>query len=269
MGSEALSKQDSQTRPIPAPRLGVDLRTAVLLAGAYGVAGAAASLLLLPLIAQHTDVKLPVPPPLFAILLAIQLTVVYGLLGWAGLRMARGRGLEPAPILTTLWQGGGLRMRRGGLLQGTVGGLVAGAALLLAVWSIRRAFPGTLPQMLHPPSVASALAASTAASFGEEILCRLFLLSAIQRLLPRNARWAPATATLVSSLAFGGLHTPGMVMLYGGLAVTPPMAWVWIISLNAFVGTIFGGLYLRRGIGAAITAHWFCDLVWHVGSVAA
>ena len=247
----------------------VDLRTASLLSGLYGVTGAIAAVLLLPLIAARTEVQLPVPTPVFAALLAVQLMVIYALLGWAGLRMARRRGLDPAPTLTKLWQGLGVRIGWRGMAAGAVGGLISGAALVLAIKIITRVLPGTLPAMLHPPSAASALAASTAAALGEEILCRLLLLSLVLRLLPPGARWGCAAANVISALAFGVLHWPGMVALFGGLSGVPALAWVWFVLLNALVGVVFGALYLRHGIGAAIAGHWFCDLVWHVGSVLA
>lgn len=248
------------------PAAMVDLRTAVLLSSLYGITGGVAALLLLPLLAQKTEIKLPLTPPLFASVLALQLTVIYGLMGWAGLRLARARGLEPAPLLTALWRSQRPLPSFRGLPVAAATGLLCGASLIIAVRAITRAFPGTLPEMLHPPSFASALAASTAGSIGEEILCRLLLLSALYRLVPSGARWSVAASVGGSAIAFGALHTPGMVALYGGLGAVPAMAWVWVVGLNALIGVAFGYLYLRRGIGAAITGHWCCDLVWHVCS---
>jgi membrane protease YdiL (CAAX protease family) len=93
------------------------------------------------------------------------------------------------------------------------------------------------------------------------------VLSAVLRLMPAGARGGRAGAIAISSVAFGVFHLPGMVALFGGLVGVPLLAWVWFIALNALVGAVFGALYLRHGIGAAIASHWFCDLVWHVGSV--
>ena len=225
------------------------------------------ALILLPTIGPQAEWAPPLPMTWFVSVLAAQLTVIYGLLGWAGTRMARQRGVEPAPTLTGLWQGAGLRIRWRGLGAGVGGGIGCGAALVVLVTIIRSVLPGTLPATLHPPNAASALAASTAASFGEEILCRLFVLSAVLRLMPAGARGSRAWAIAISAILFGVLHLPGMVALFGGVVKVPELAWVWFILLNAMVGTVFGALYLRHGIGAAIAAHWFCDLVWHVGSV--
>jgi 7-keto-8-aminopelargonate synthetase-like enzyme len=82
--------------------------------------------------------------------------------------MARRRGLDPAPTLTKLWQGLGVRIGWRGMAAGAVGGLISGAALVLVDKIITRVLPGTLAATLHPPSAASALAASTAAALGEE-----------------------------------------------------------------------------------------------------
>src|SRR5262249_9671772 len=91
----------------PAGRSGVvqwvdDLKSALILASAFAVAGAATVPLLLPLLPEEAR-SLPLPVPVFCSVLAVQLVVVYGLLAFAGLRLARRQGLEPAPSLSTLW----------------------------------------------------------------------------------------------------------------------------------------------------------------------
>jgi hypothetical protein len=238
-----------------------------VLSAAYGISAAVTALSLLPALREKVEWTPPLPMPLFVAILAVQLTAIYGLLGWAGARMARRRGVEPAPTLTRLWMGEGFSVRWRGMGAALVGGTASGATLVILVKFILHLWPDTLPATLHPPDVASALSASTAASFGEEILCRLFLLSAILRLLPAGATGVRGAAIVLSALVFGALHLPGMVELFGGLAQVPPLAWAWLVVLNAIVGIAFGALYLRHGIGAAIVAHWCCDLVWHVGSV--
>lgn len=243
-----------------------DFRTAVALSGAYGVFGAVTALLLMPEIAKRAEVKLPLPLPVFVAILAVQLTLLYGVLGWCGLRVARRRGLDPAPWFSRMWLRAGACDFNGARWAG-VHGLCAGAALVGAVWAIGRFLPETLPRMLHPPSFLSALCASTAGSIGEEILCRLFLLSGALLCLPRVG-WARSAAIVLSALVFGALHAPAMIALYGSLGAVPGLAWVWIVGLNAAVGCVFGAAYVRWGIEAAIIAHWCCDLVWHVGSVA-
>jgi membrane protease YdiL (CAAX protease family) len=128
---------------------------------------------------------------------------------------------------------------------------------------IKRALPQSLPDVLHPPSLLGALLASATASFSEEILCRLLLLSALLRILPASSN-GTVIAVAVSSLLFAVLHAPAAVFLFGGFDKVPPLTWVWMVFLNAFVGTACAAWYLRVGIGCAILVHFATDLVWHV-----
>jgi membrane protease YdiL (CAAX protease family) len=259
--------------PFPTMRLatsttsiGVDLKIAGTLAAATALFGGITVPLLLPSIfelvppAQRT---LPLPLPLFSVLVATQFLLFYGALAWAGLRLARARNREPAPWLTSVWS----RQRTPdsasgvGLAFGT--GLICGLILVGAIALIKHFLPQTLPAVLHPSSFLGSLSASITASFSEEILCRLFLLSALLRILPRSMK-GTVIAVAVSSLIFGALHTPSAVFLFGGLDNVPALAWVWVMSLNALVGVACGVWYLRGGIGCAIIVHFGTDLVWHV-----
>src|SRR5262249_19085229 len=154
--------------------------------------------------------RLPLPLPLFCVVLAVQILVIYGLLALAGLRLARARNREPAPLLTALWANKRPDRFAWPAAGALATGLLCGLVLVGAIALIRRALPQTLPGVMHPPSVWGALLASAAASFGEEILCRLFLLSALLRILPAS-RSGTVTAVAVSSLLFAVLHVPAAV----------------------------------------------------------
>ena len=71
-------------------------------------------------------------------------------------------------------------------------------------------------------------------------------------------------AVAVSSLLFAVLHVPAAVFLFGGLDKVPALTWVWMVSLNAFVGSACAAWYLRLGMSGAILVHFATDLVWHV-----
>jgi membrane protease YdiL (CAAX protease family) len=240
-----------------------DLKSALVLSGAFALAGVAAVWLLLPSLPPEAR-SLPLPLPVFCAVLAVQLVVLYGLLGFAGLRLARSRGLEPAPYLTSIWDPHATRRgwkRAGGAF---CVGLGCGALLVAGVAGINRFFPGTLPGMLHPAGIAAALSASTAGSLGEEILFRLFALSLLLRLLPRG-RGGAAVAIGFSALAFGAAHAPAAVFLFGGWQEVPLMSWVWLIALNGVLGVTFGVVIVRYGIACAVLAHFGTDVVWHAG----
>lgn len=236
-----------------------DAAPALALGGAFGVAAALAVPPLVGALPREAS-DLPLPLPLFCLFLAVQMTVLYGLLALAGLRLARRQGLEP------LWAQTAARQRTIPIAAAALGlGMLRGVWLIGAVAAIQRLAPGTLPEALHPPTWAAALAASTAASIGEEILFRLFLLTLLLRLLPRQ-RWAVAAAVGISALAFGAAHTPGLVYLYGGFGGVPRLTWVWLLALNGALGVVYALTYLRAGLIAAMLAHFGTDLIWHVAS---
>lgn len=83
---------------------GDDLKSALILAIAFAAAGALTVPFLLPTLPPEAR-RLPLPLPMFCTVLAVQLLVLYGLFAFAGLRLARARGLEPAPELTAIWGG--------------------------------------------------------------------------------------------------------------------------------------------------------------------
>jgi membrane protease YdiL (CAAX protease family) len=247
-------------------RVATDLKTAAVLAGSAGLLGAATVPFLLPSISELAppdQQTLPLPLPLFCVILAVQFLVIYGVLALAGLRLARARNREPAPLLTALWTS--KRPDRFGWPSAGAfaTGLLCGLGLVGAIALIKRFLPQTLPDVLHPSSLWGALLASAAASFGEEILCRLFLLSALLRILPSSSS-GTMIAMAVSSLLFAVLHAPAAVFLFGGFDKVPTLTWVWMISLNAFVGIACAAWYLRIGIGGAILVHFATDLAWHV-----
>jgi hypothetical protein len=245
-----------------------DLKTAAVLAGTSGLLGAITVPVLLPSIFELVPPDqrtLPLPLPLFCVVIAIQFLVIYGLLALVGLRLARARNREPAPLLSGFWAK--KHPGRFGLSAGWAfsTGLICGLGLVGAIALIKRTLPHTLPDVLHPSSFWGALLASATASFSEEILCRLFLLSAFLRILPVSST-STIFAVAGSSLIFGALHAPAAVFLFGGLDKVPPLFWVWMVSLNAFVGVACAVWYLRIGIGGAIVVHLGTDLVWHVMS---
>jgi len=243
-----------------------DLKTAAVLAGSAGLLGAVTVPFLLPSIFElfpPGQRMLPLSLPLFSVILAIQFLMIYGLFALGGLRLARARNREPAPLLSAIWAK--KRPDPFGLSAGWsfCTGLLCGLCLVGAIALIKRALPQTLPDVLHPSSFWGALLASATASFSEEILCRLFLLSALLRILPASSSGTVIAVTF-SSLLFAVLHAPAAAFLFGGLDKVPPLTWVWMVSLNAFVGVACAVWYLRIGIGGAVLVHFGTDLVWHV-----
>jgi membrane protease YdiL (CAAX protease family) len=110
------------------------------------------------------------------------------------------------------------------------------------------------------------LAASYGAGVCEEILLRLGFLTFVVWGLTRLARQVaagPRTAwagILVASLLFGIMHLPATSGLIG---LTAPVI-AQVLSENGVLGVVFGWLYWRKGLIAAMTAHISQDVVTHV-----
>jgi hypothetical protein len=241
-----------------------DLKSALVLSTSLGAAAALTVPFLLPSLPGKAQ-SLPLPLAVFCAVLAVQMTVVYGAFAFAGLRLARSRGFEPAPFLTAIWDQQITRPHWSWAVLAFTIGLGCGAVLVAAVAAIQRLFPGTLPGTLHPPGIATALLASLSGSLGEEILFRLFALSCLLRILPKG-RSGTALAVGISALAFGAAHAPALAYLFGGWREIPYASWVWLLALNSLLGITFGVVFLRHGIACAILAHFGTDVVWHAAS---
>src|SRR5262249_48508067 len=155
----AHSLQRTATRRYGVVRRVDDLKSALVLSSAFAMAAAAAVPRLLPSLPPEAR-SLPLSLPVFCTVLAVQLVLVYGLLGSVGLRLARPRGFEPATCLTAIWNPQANRCGRKRAGSAFAIGLSCGALLVAAVTAIRRLLPGTPPGMLHPPGVAASLLAS-------------------------------------------------------------------------------------------------------------
>jgi hypothetical protein len=212
---------------------------------------------------QGTIPAAPLPAPLFVLALANAgiAIVLYGGLGLAGLRLARGLGFA------AVWDENVNNRQR--LLIPAVAGAGLGVFLILAdlVFS---PYNG-IGRIQHPPFPASILA-SLSAGIGEEIIFRLFFILLWCWLFSRIIRgeewrnrvfWIIAA---VSALTFALGHLPGMMYLYGFGSISDfsPVLIFEIILLNGVI-SLFAAQFLRRwGFLAAAGVHFWTDIVWHV-----
>ncbi len=100
----------------------------------------------------------------------------------------------------------------------------------------------------------------------EELLLRLGLMTTLVWLGTRLTRASRPSATLLwgsnilAALLFGAGHLPAVAML---LPLTPLLVTRTLL-LNAVGGLLFGWLYWRSGLLAAMIAHFSADIVLHV-----
>jgi membrane protease YdiL (CAAX protease family) len=66
---------------------------------------------------------------------------------------------------------------------------------------------------------------------------------------------------VLATLLFGVVHLPQAAALGGGL---PASSVASVLLGNCLGGVVFGWLYGKRGLLAAVTAHFAADIVLHV-----
>jgi len=141
-------------------------------------------------------------------------------------------------------------------------GLLTGALLLLLVALVEKPLERFMPMSVTNPPWWAGVMASFAAGIGEEVMTRLFLLSAVAvvlvKFLPRGtALWS---ANVVAALVFGALHFANVHAV--GLTLNPVVV-SYILLVNGGVGLLCGWLFWTRGIEAAMACHVAIDLVLH------
>lgn len=237
----------------------------LLLAGA--VVGVFALLPYLTVLLSPTLSAHPLPLPL-PVIVGLQAVTNFSVAIGVGLLLAPKVGLG-APLLES-WL---YRTKRFAFGSTAIISVSVGAALGFVILLLLRSPLGSVLSAM-PLSTESAMPlwkrflACFYGGLDEEILMRLFLLSFVIwlfRLIGRGAAASRATAVfwasnLLVALAFGAGHLP----LAARLAPLVPSLVAMVISLNAIAALGFGYLYWKRGLEAAILAHFCADIVLHV-----
>ncbi len=250
----------------PLPPLREDLRIAGILAIAAALATAALFPYLLVVMPQMLA-KIPsyLPLPALVIIQMVQAGVLLGLLAFAGLRMGYRVGLG-APLLRA-WTTGAARPRFAWPMFLALG-LISGIAICVLDPLFATYMPAPLTSLPPPTATASAGVGFLASFYGgiaEELQMRLFLLTGVVLLLSllakgRAAPWMYWSAIVFAALVFGAGHLPAAAQLW-------PLDGVVIartLLLNGLGGMVFGWLYWKHGIEAAMLSHFGADLVLHV-----
>ena len=110
--------------------------------------------------------------------------------------------------------------------------------------------------------------ASFYGGIGEEVFMRLFLVTLIiwiiQRLRKIKDSKSEALAAWVSiiivSVVFGLGHLP----MTATFTTITPLVVIRAIVLNSIAGIVFGWLYWKKGLEAAIISHFSTDIILHV-----
>jgi len=205
--------------------------------------------------------ELPAPKPVLALVNVFIMLILYGGLGFIGLKLSKKLGFAD------IWDSRVTNKQRF-LIPALVG--IAIGVFFISADIILSQFH-TLGPLPHPPFPTS-LVASAVAGIGEEIIFRLFFISLWVWLISYvilKKRWQNQIFWIVaifSALAFAFGHIPSVMLLFGlkNINQIPPALMSEIILLNGVL-SLFAAYYFRKyGFLSAVGIHFWTDVIWHV-----
>jgi hypothetical protein len=228
-------------------------RLGALLWGAGMLGVVANAVLLIPPLARGLD--LPVPMEAIVLASIAQTGALLAVAVWAGVVLGWRVGLR-APASEALSGGdpaGAVAALGRQLPAGILGGIAVGV-LLLGAWAIAPA------PLQNDPSGTPFAVRVLYGGITEEVLIRWGLMTLLVwagwRLIQgREGRPSAALAWAgigLSAVAFAALHLPYASVLAGSLSAD---VVAYVLVFNTVAGLVFGYLYWRWGLEAAIVAH--------------
>ena len=221
------------------------------------------------------QLDLPMPLSVLIALQIIQSGVLFGILTFLGLLLAKRVGLG-TPILDSVTGGESAFDKLRAILPISIG--LGVLASLLIVGLDAYVFQPALIQELGgkanvlnqtaQPAAWKGFLASFYGGTAEEILLRLFAMSLLAWLgsFINKAKDGKPTnlifwiANILAGILFGIGHLPAAALI---LPLTT-LVVMRIVLLNAVGGIVFGWLYQKHGLESAMIAHFSADLVLHV-----
>lgn len=214
--------------------------------------------------------EMTLPAPLWVISLAsfAQSSVLVALAVGSGVALAPKVGLG-APAFEAAVTGRSIASAlRPQLLPGLVAGVLGGAALFAVGGYASPAALAEVQQRFELPILARVLYGGIT----EEVLLRWGLMTALVWLAWRFLQHRAGTprtlyvwlAIVVSALLFGAGHLPAAAVLVGQL--TGELV-LFVVGVNAAFGVLFGWLFWRYGLEAAIIAHGMAHLVSYLAGL--
>ena len=239
----------------------------LLLASAVGVAGLLPYLLALfqKVLSTHA---LPMPLPVLITVQVMQNVILFAGFISLGLLLAPKAGIE-MPFLRRWFYGRGAPLPKNSTRTPLLAGVAVAAILLLIFYAF---FLPRIPEW--PIAVEAAMPiwkrflACFYGAINEEIVARLFALSLLIWLLRKVARQqspqASAVIFWIANLFVAGLFAVGHVPAAKVFLPLTPLVIVALLMINGTASLLFGYLCWKRGLEAAMLAHFSADFTLHV-----
>ena len=221
-------------------------------------------------------IELSIPLPTLIVLQIVQIVILFGIIIFAGMFFASRVGLG-TPILDSVTRSESASGKVRALLPLSVGlGVIAALLIIgLDLWVFQPALLKELGDLANAlnlqnaqPAAWKGFLASFYGGIAEEILLRLLVMSSfawLGRFVSKTPEGKPtsmvfSTANILAAILFGLGHLPATRLLFP----LTPLVITRAILLNGIGGVIFGWLYWKRGLEAAMISHFSADLVLHV-----
>jgi membrane protease YdiL (CAAX protease family) len=221
-------------------------------------------------------IDIPIPLPMLIALQIVQSAILFAIIIFAGMFFASRVGLG-VPILDSVTRNESISDKVRTILPLSIGlgGIAALLIIGLDVWAFQPALleelgdsANTLNLQNAQPAAWKGFLASFYGGIAEELLLRLFLMSLLAwlgRFVGKTQTGKPTNsvfwiANILAAVLFGLGHLPATAMI---IPLTP-LVITRAILLNGIGGVIFGWLYWKRGLEAAMIAHFSADIILHV-----
>jgi membrane protease YdiL (CAAX protease family) len=214
------------------------------------------------------EVTLPAPLWLISLASLAQSAILLALAVWAGVALAPKVGLHAPAFEAAVTARSIASALRPQFLPGLLAGVLGGAALFAIGGYASPAALAEVQQRFTVPILARVLYGGVT----EELLLRWGLMTALVWLAWRfmqGRRGTPRAvyiwlAIVISALLFGAGHLPAAAMLVGEL--TGDLV-LFVVGVNAAFGVLFGYLFWRYGLEAAMIAHLTAHVVSFVAGL--
>jgi Type II CAAX prenyl endopeptidase Rce1-like len=206
-----------------------------------------------------------IPLPLLISIGVAQNAALLGLAVGVGLMLARKLGLGVPLVQSCLYHEPWLIKPRESLVPGAMAGLAVGLILLVPLLLAAPYLPGLPFVSAARAPVWKRVLVGFYGGIDEEVIARLFLLSLVawigmkvfrkqQTKLSPGVFWL---SNIIVAILFGLGHLPSAAMV---MTITPFVIFLALV-LNGIAAVTFGYLYRKRGLEAAMIAHFCADFV--------
>lgn len=210
---------------------------------------------------NNFNYELPAGEITIAFVNALIMIVIYGGLGYIGLKLAVKLNLPE------LWDKKVNNKER--FYIPAIIGIIAG--ILIIIFDYVFSFFNVIGKLIHPPFPTSIFASLTA-GIGEEIIFRLFFITfwtwIFSKIIFKGKHqnkiyW---TVSVFSAILFALAHLPSIMFLIGAnsLKELSTILIIELLILNSIISFPAAYYFKKYGILAAIGIHFWADIIWHV-----